>query len=149
MGNEMPEILTIGYEGASLDDVLAALTGAGVHTLVDVRAVPVSRKPGFSKKALGAAVEAAGMAYVHLADLGCPKPGRDAAKAGRRLEFEQIFDAHMATPAAEKALTVAGLIAIAEGPACLICFEADPERCHRSIVAGRLAERHGIQVRHL
>ena len=143
------EIFTIGYQGAVPAELIAALGAAGVRTLIDVRAVPVSRKPGFSKKALAEAIETAGMAYVHLVALGCPKPGRDAAKAGRREEFERIFSAHLAGVDAEKALAVASLIASEEGPVCLLCFEADPQQCHRSILAGRLTARSGGTVRDL
>ncbi len=142
-------ILTIGYEGAGLDDVLAALAEAGVRTLIDVREAPVSRKPGFSKEALRRAMEEAGIAYVHLPALGTPKAGRDAARAGRRREFEDIFARRLATPEAAAALAAAALIARDEGPACLLCFERQPERCHRAIVAARLAARLGCPVTHL
>jgi uncharacterized protein (DUF488 family) len=143
------DIFTIGYQGTAPADLVATLGAAGVRTLIDVRAVAVSRKPGFSKKALAEAVEAAGMAYVHLVALGCPKPGRDAARAGRHEEFEHIFSAHLAGVEAEKALAVASLIASTEGPACLLCFEADPQQCHRSILAGRLAARLGATIHDL
>ena len=143
------EIFTIGYQGAVPADLIATLGAAGVKTLIDVRAVPVSRKPGFSKNALAEAVETGGMAYVHLVALGCPKPGRDAAKAGRREEFEHIFTAHLGGVEGEKALAVASLVASEEGPVCLLCFEADPQQCHRSILAGRLAGRLGGTVRDL
>ena len=63
-------LFTIGYEKALLKDVIAALTAAGVEILLDVRDRPISRRPGFSKRQLGAAVEDAGMRYVHLAALG-------------------------------------------------------------------------------
>ena len=136
-------ILTIGYEGAGLGDVLAALDEAGARTLIDVREAPVSRKPGFSKGALGRAMEEAGIAYVHLRALGTPKVGRDAARAGRRREFEDIYARRLATPEAAAALAAAALIARDEGPACLLCFEREPERCHRAIVAARLAAMRG------
>ncbi len=59
-------LYTIGYEKALLQDVLATLAEAGVATLIDVRDRPISRRPGFSKRQLAAAIEDAGMRYVHL-----------------------------------------------------------------------------------
>jgi hypothetical protein len=75
----------IGYEGSVLEDFVATLRSAGVETLIDVRDVPLSRKPGFSKSALQANLEAHGIAYVHLKGLGDPKPGREAASGVRRM----------------------------------------------------------------
>lgn len=144
-----PALLTIGYEGAPLEAVLAALGEAGVRTVIDVRDAPVSRKAGFSKAPLRAAVEEAGMAYVHLRALGTPKAGRDAARAGDRARFRRIFEAQLETPAAVQALGVAALLARREGPVCLLCFEREPERCHRTIVAERLSRRLGVAVAHL
>src|SRR4029077_12697396 len=69
-------LFTIGYEKARLGDVVAALAAAGVATLIDVRDRPISRRPGFSKRQLAAAIEDAGMRYVHLAALGTPPEGR-------------------------------------------------------------------------
>ena len=79
----MPDLLTIGYEGCTIDDVVAELRGARVSLLIDVRAVPMSRKPGFSKRQLAAGLDEQGIGYVHLQGLGTPKPGRDAVRAIR------------------------------------------------------------------
>ena len=65
-------IFTIGYEGATVGEFLAALQDAGVERVIDVRALPLSRRPGFSKSPLGAALEEAGIDYVHLKALGTP-----------------------------------------------------------------------------
>ncbi len=77
------ELFTIGYEGSRLADVVAALSDAGVTTLLDVREAPWSRRPEFTKRALGAAMAAAGIGYRHMKALGTPKAGRDAARADR------------------------------------------------------------------
>src|SRR5579863_6700898 len=69
---------TIGYEKARLADFIAALRAAGIAAVLDVRDRPISRRPGFSKRQLAAAIEAAGMRYVHLAALGTPPEGREA-----------------------------------------------------------------------
>jgi uncharacterized protein (DUF488 family) len=143
-----PAIFTAGYEGTVQDELLDRLVAAGARVLVDVRAVPLSRKPGFSKKLLGASAEARGIRYVHLQALGTPKPGREAARAGRAAEMARIFDAHMATGAAQAALAAARDIVAAE-PGCLLCFEKDPHFCHRSIVARLIAAQTGQGIRDL
>ena len=141
-------LYTIGYQGASVEGFIAALKTAGVETLIDVRAVPASRRREFSKLSLAASLEAAGLAYVHLAGLGNPKAGRDAAKAGRLDEYRRIYTAHLDTAAAREALARATEIAAAS-PSCLMCLEADPAFCHRSMAASRLAEDQGFEVEDL
>src|SRR5262245_40249810 len=96
----MQRIATIGYEGATPDAFDAALRAAGVEMLVDVRAVAVSRRKGFSKSALSQRTREGGRDYLHLRDLGDPKAGREAARAGQLNLFRQIFAAHMKTPPA-------------------------------------------------
>src|ERR1700683_3892464 len=106
----MPDLLTIGYEGCTIDDVLAELKAAGVKLLVDVRAVPRSRKPGFSKRQLAAGLDAEGIAYVHLQGLGTPKPGRDAVRAGHPERMVPIFMAHMTSDRAQAELAQARIL---------------------------------------
>lgn len=133
-------LATIGYERARVEDVIAALRAAEVRRVIDVRAVAASRRPGFSKRALSAALQDASIDYVHLRALGTPKSGRDAARAGRIAEMRAIFDAHLETPEAVDAL--AALEALArETPSALLCFEADAGACHRRALAERLAAR--------
>lgn len=104
----MPMLTTIGYEKAALNDFIATLQAASVECVIDVRELPLSRKRGFSKTALGQALEGADIRYVHLKALGDPKPGRDAARAGRFEEFNAIYRKHLATPEAQEALVLAG-----------------------------------------
>jgi uncharacterized protein (DUF488 family) len=141
-------LFTIGYEKALLRDVIATLNAAGVATLLDVRDRPISRRPGFSKRQLAAAVEDAGMRYVHLAALGTPPEGR---LANRRREWERfwgIVEEKLGRPEAEIDLYQAAEIAEAV-PSCLLCYEADWQVCHRRRIAEILAERHGFGIRHL
>ena len=141
-------LFTIGYEKALLKDVIAALAAAGVKALLDVRDRPISRRPGFSKRQLAAAIEEAGMRYVHLAALGTPPEGR---LANRRREWERfwcIVEEKLARPEAELDLHRAAEIAKA-APSCLLCYEADWQVCHRRRIAEILAERHGFGIRHL
>ena len=124
-------IFTIGYEGATQDELVAALQKAGVERVVDVRAVPLSRKPGFSKNILAAGLRDAGIDYVHLKALGTPAEGREAARKGRHAEMERIYAAQLETP--EAAVEAAQMIALAEEkPSALLCFERDPAHCHRT-----------------
>src|SRR5258708_28520130 len=101
------KLSTIGYEKAALPDVIGRLKEAGVEVLIDVRAVASSRRAGFSKSVLAASLAVAGIDYVHLRDLGTPKPGRDAARKGHTGEMHAIFAAHMEEPAAQLALAEA------------------------------------------
>ncbi len=144
----MPDLATIGYEGTTLDTVLAALKQANVALLIDVRAVPQSRKPGFSKRQLAAALDEAGIAYVHLQALGTPKPGRDAVRAGHPERMETIFRDHMLSDRSRAELAQATDLAL-ERPACLLCFERDHTRCHRRLVAEMIVAETGQTVRHL
>lgn len=124
-------IFTIGYEGTTQPEVVAALQEAGVARVIDVRAVPLSRKPGFSKNILAAGLKEAGIDYVHLKALGTPAEGREAARKGRHAEMERIYAAQLETP--EAAVQSAQMIALAEEkPSALLCFERDPAHCHRT-----------------
>jgi uncharacterized protein (DUF488 family) len=140
-------LYTIGYQKALLRDVIATLNTAGVATLLDMRDRPISRRPGFSKRQL-AAIEDAGMRYVHLAALGTPPEGR---LANRRREWERfwgIIEEKLGRPEAELDLYQAAGIAEAV-PRRLLSYEADWQVCHRRRIAEILGERHGFGIRHL
>jgi uncharacterized protein (DUF488 family) len=139
---------TIGYEGCRLAQVVDCLRARGVGLLIDVRALPLSRKPGFSKRQLAAGLDEAGIAYVHLRALGTPKPGRIAARAGRTAEMLSIFAAHMQSPEAQTALAEATILS-RRRPCCLLCFEADHRVCHRNAVAELICAATGAPVEHL
>src|SRR4051794_32876179 len=93
-------IFTIGYEGATVAEFIAALEHAGVRQIIDVRALPLSRRPGFSKSPLRAALAEAGIDYVHLKALGTPSAGRTAARAGRHEEMAHIYAGQLELPQA-------------------------------------------------
>jgi uncharacterized protein (DUF488 family) len=141
-------VATVGYQGATVHSFLQTLRQAGIELLVDIRAVASSRRPGFAKSALAANLAGAGIDYLHLRDLGTPAPGRTAARAGRHAEMRRIFRAHLKTEAAQSALdTLADLVRSRR--ACLLCFEADPTLCHRSLVADALAAILHLRITHL
>jgi len=141
--------MTIGYEGAAVPGFLDALRQGGVELLVDVRAVASSRRPGFAKTRLSANVEEAGMGYLHLRALGTPADGRAAARAGRHAEMRRIFMAHLASEAAQRELATLGDIVRDGRRVCILCFEADPAHCHRTLVGQALAGRFPLVLEHL
>lgn len=142
------ELMTIGYEGASIEDFVATLQAANVTRLIDIRELPLSRKKGFSKRALSEAVEAAGITYEHIKTLGDPKPGRDAAKAGDFQKFRKIFSQHLSSEPAQMALDDVISIAI-EGGACLLCFERCHKDCHRTMVTDEIENRTEFSIKHI
>jgi uncharacterized protein (DUF488 family) len=131
-------IFTIGYEGATMGEFLAALQAAGVQRLIDVRAVANSRRPGFSKTPLRNALAEAGIDYVHLRALGTPAAGREAARSGRKADLERIYAGQLETPQA-MAEGARMLDLAAEKPSALLCYERDPACCHRTLLWQALA----------
>ena len=127
------KIFTIGYEGTTQPELIAALKAAGVERLIDVRAVPLSRKPGFSKNILKNGLAEAGIDYVHLKPLGTPPEGREAARKGRHAELDRIYAGQLDLP--EAIVAAAEMRELAEDkPSALLCFERDPGGCHRSLL---------------
>jgi uncharacterized protein (DUF488 family) len=145
----MTPVATIGYEDATVKRFLAALRDAEVKLVVDVRALASSRRPGFAKTALAANLSGAGIEYLHLRGLGTPAEGRAAARAGRHDEMRTVFAEHLATPAAQGDLDTLASLVTSGRRVCLLCLEADPTHCHRSLVADALAERVPVKVTHL
>lgn len=131
-------IFTIGYEGTTMPEFIAALQAAGVQRVIDVRALPLSRRPGFSKTPLRGALEEAGIEYVHLKALGTPAEGRNAARAGRHSDLERIYAGQLELPEAI-AQSAQMLELAAEKPSALLCFEREPRHCHRTLLLGAVA----------
>ena len=132
------KIFTIGYEGVTQVEFLAALAAAGVARVIDVRALPLSRRPGFSKTPLRTALAEVGIDYVHLKALGTPLAGREAARKGRHDELERIYAGQLELPEAIVAGEQMRELA-AERPSALLCFERAPEGCHRSLLLKAVA----------
>ena len=129
----MPTIFTIGYEQATQAAVIAALREAGVEVLADIRYLPLSRRSGFSKNSLKAAVEEAGIVYRHFRDLGTPADGRAAARRGDHPALSRIYSGQLELPEALKQM--AELRALAEDTrVCLLCYERNAAECHRALL---------------
>lgn len=128
-----PAIWTIGYEQATQPAVIAALRDAGVGVLADIRNLPLSRRPGFSKSALEAAAEQTGIAYRHFKHLGTPPEGREAARRGDHAGLERSYSGQLELP--EALAQMAELRALAaEKRVALLCYERSATKCHRSLL---------------
>ena len=127
-------VFTIGYEGATQAEVVSALSGAGVEVLADIRAVPLSRRPGFSKNVLAAGLREAGIDYLGLKALGTPPEGREAARRHDHQRLAAVYAGQLELP--EALMQMAHLRALAaERSTVLLCFEREPHACHRSLLA--------------
>jgi uncharacterized protein (DUF488 family) len=131
-------IFTIGYEATTMADFLSALEKAGVERIIDVRAVPNSRRPGFSKNPLKNALAEVGIEYVHLKALGTPADGRAAARAGKQDDLERIYAGQLELP--EAMVQAEQMRELAEEkPSALLCYEREPAQCHRSLLLAAVA----------
>ena len=126
-----PTIVSIGYEGRDPSELIGLLKANGIVTLVDVRLNPISRKKGFSKKALAAALADAGIEYRHERELGNPKENRDLFRQGlasARYRYRRHLQ-NGACSAYERVVDLASTSRIA-----LLCYERDHDQCHRSCI---------------
>jgi uncharacterized protein (DUF488 family) len=143
------QLFTAGYEGTTIHTFITTLQTNNVDCVIDVRALAFSRKPGFSKTALSRNLESANIRYVHLPDLGTPKPVREKLKStGDYDDFFETMDAHLAEK--EDAIEDAYKF-VNENTCCLMCFEHRAEECHRNIVASKIKTRdgNGLQIKHI
>jgi uncharacterized protein (DUF488 family) len=131
-------IFTIGYEATTMREFIAALLAARVERVIDVRALPLSRRPGFSKTPLRGALTQAGIDYVHLRALGTPAAGREAARKGRHDDLRRIYAGQLELP--EAIAEGAQMVELArEKPSALLCYERDPVGCHRTLLLAAVA----------
>lgn len=138
-----PHLVSIGYEGRDVDDLIRSLKLQNVQVLVDVRLTPISRKRGFSKSALRDALEAAGIDYVHFKELGNPKDNRDAYREGAREaldRFAQVLDGEAAGAALRHVSEL-----LQDEVVAVLCYERDHTQCHRHQVIDALLEQQSTQ----
>ena len=145
----MRTLFTIGYEKAKPDAVLGELKHARVGLLIDTRAVAASRRPGFSKRQLAAALDETGIGYLHLQKLGTPAKGREAARAGDFDKLWRIYDKHIKTAEAQAALGELLALIKSGKRVCLLCYERDPNECHRSRIAALVKKRARVKIENL
>jgi uncharacterized protein (DUF488 family) len=139
-------LYTIGYERADLNNFIDTLKNADVDILLDVRAAPHSRRPGFSKRELARALEEAGMGYHHEGELGVPKPLRDKVRSDG--DYDDFFDQYARLLEGREQL-MRDLAHSLDGSVALMCYERDHHICHRWMAADRLAFLTGLEPKHL
>lgn len=131
-------LYTIGYEGLDAERFLGELRTHQIRVLIDVRELPLSRKPGFSKSALSELLTAAGVEYRHLRELGAPREVRHRLRhTGDWQEYCIGYWSHL--DGQDEALGKLSAL-IVDTSVCLMCFEADFQECHRSLIADRLVD---------
>lgn len=140
-------LFTIGYEGLGIDAFVSLLIKNGVQIVVDIRELPLSRKPGFSKKALAGAINRAGIEYVHMPTLGCPRPVRARYRQdGDWTRYTKNYLQYLTG----KESAIAELSERAQlSNAALLCYEANYEFCHRSLVANAVRDYCGVSIQHI
>lgn len=127
------QLVSVGYEGRDVDELVQSLLGQGVATLVDVRLTPLSRKRGLSKRLLQEALAGHGIGYVHLPALGNPKDNRAGYRAGEASSRERFAALLRTTEAALALKHVAELLD--DQTVALLCYERCHSDCHRQLVA--------------
>ena len=142
-------LFTIGYEQVKPAAVLRELKSAKVDLLVDIRAVAASRRSGFSKRQLAAALDEAGIDYLHLQKLGTPAEGRQAARAGDTDALWLIYDKHAKRPEAQEELGKLISLIKSGKRIALLCYCRDPKKCHRSRIVSNIKKRTHVKVKDL
>ena len=142
----MQTLFTIGYEKALPAAVLGEIKRAKIDLLVDTRAVAASRRPGFSKRQLAASLDEVGIAYLHLQKLGTPSEGRQAARSGDFDTLWRVYDKHIKTAEAQAALDELLALIKSGRRVCLLCYERDPQECHRSRIAALVKKRMRVKI---
>ncbi len=129
---KLANVTTIGYQGRTVDELIAELRATGANIVVDVRLSPISRKPGLSKTRLAATLEASGIEYLHLRGLGNPRDNR-AGFAGEDRLSRNRFAKLLRQGEGYRDLQILKSIA-ASSKVALLCFEEDERHCHRAII---------------
>ncbi len=142
----MHTLFTIGYAQAKPAAVMNELKRAQVALVVDTRAVAASRRPGFSKRALAAALDEQGIGYLHLQKLGTPAEGRAAARAGDTDMLWRIYDKHIKKAEPQEALAELVTLIKSGKRVALLCYCRDPQACHRSRIVANVKKRVRVKV---
>jgi uncharacterized protein (DUF488 family) len=143
-------LFTIGYEKLDQRQFMAHLSYHGVDVVADIRKLPVSRKKGFSKTVLGETLNHKGIDYLNYQALGAPKELRDELyKSGNYDRFFQKYENNIS----DKADHLADILSLINSgrKVALLCFERNPQICHRKVVAEeiRKLDGNGLKVEHI
>lgn len=143
------QLFTVGYEGATIERFIARLQSNNINCIIDVREMPLSRKPGFSKTELARRLNRARIQYVHLRELGSPKPLRESLKLTG--DYSTFFKQMAHYLASKKAAIETAYKYVMNKTCCLMCFEQVYAECHRKIVAKkiRIRDGNGLQIKHI
>lgn len=128
-------VYTIGYERRELRELLDLIAASGIERVVDVRELPLSRKPGFSKRRLAEALQRVGIEYEHVRELGNPKEYRDLYRAGHVDAGAKAYRRHLHNGSYSALKTLARAI---DRPTCLLCLEHEHNSCHRAVIVEAL-----------
>lgn len=139
------ELFTIGYEGRAVEDFVVQLKNFAIDCLIDVREIPLSRKPGFSKSTLAQRLARENIKYVHLKDLGSPKSIREKLK--KNWDYAGFFEKMETYLECKRQALEEAYVYVIENNCCLMCFEKLATKCHRKIVAKKIEELDGNGLR--
>jgi len=142
-------LFTVGYQGRSVEELIETLESAKVHIVIDVRAMPVSRRPSFSKAALSKALESRDIEYLNIPELGAGKALRETHRNGDFKAFARDYRRTVLVNRRGRVARLAEMVATQR--VCLLCYEVNPEECHRSLLATAVARyiRGEVDVIHL
>lgn len=126
-------VYTIGYEGLTAEKFIAILAQNSIEQVIDVREIPISRKPGFSKGKLSCILESVGITYVHMKQLGSPKVIRDHLHETK--DYETFFSEYRHYIGTHFSYIQDAWELVSDKRTCLMCFEKKPNECHRSVIA--------------
>jgi uncharacterized protein (DUF488 family) len=136
---------SVGYERHKDSAEFAQLLRtAGVERLIDVRELPISRRRGYAKTALGEAMKGEGIEYVHMRDLGNPKPYRDLYKLGKVEEGRRLYTDYLHEEQREALELLASMLP--EKKTALMCVEHDAAVCHRTVILESLRSELGLEL---
>jgi len=128
------DLFTIGYEGLVIEEFIELIKRNDIQTVIDIRELALSRKNGFSKTALSIVLESNNIHYYHFHELGSPRELRKDLHENK-VEYDEFFQSYRAYVANHVDIIINALEIAEQSNSALLCFEHDPEICHRSILA--------------
>ncbi|WP_239393925.1 DUF488 family protein [Frankia sp. CiP3] len=133
-------VVSVGYEGLTLESFLEHILARDVRTVADVRLNAISRRPGFSKNRLRAGLADVGIDYIHFRELGNPQENREPFRTGHVEHGCRVYRQQIQNPDADRALTALRNLAQSHATAVL-CVEREETSCHRQVVIDLVTKR--------